>query len=112
MGRILSTQGCDGCCQGLQYTLNFLLLPLQLFHEIHLSPVRCCLLLPRHNTTKKGIGFLEQVVWLYEQNAPQEEIVRRIGQYVRRWMRWVRSGASDVSRTVELNMLRLHDWVQ
>jgi hypothetical protein len=29
---------------------------------------------------------------LYEQDAPQEEIQRRIGQYVRRWKRWVLSG--------------------
>jgi hypothetical protein len=46
--------------------------------------------------TKQGVtgvapsawdGFLERIGRLYEQDAPQEEIRRRIGQYVRRWQR-------------------------
>jgi hypothetical protein len=41
-------------------------------------------------------GFRERLARLYEQNAPQEEISRRIGQYVRRWKRWVLSGVRDV----------------
>jgi len=41
--------------------------------------------------------FQERVVGLYEQNAPPKEIRQRIGQYVRRWKRWVRSGVRDVS---------------
>jgi hypothetical protein len=54
--------------------------------------------------TEKGVtgvapsaweAFQEQVVRLYEQDAPQEEILRRIGQYVRRWRRWVLSGVRD-----------------
>jgi hypothetical protein len=40
-------------------------------------------------------GFQERVVRLYEQGAPQEETKRRIGQYVRRWKRWVVSGVGD-----------------
>jgi hypothetical protein len=48
--------------------------------------------------TKQGVNgvapsawkaFRERVARLYEQDAPQEEILRRIGQYVRRWKRWV-----------------------
>ena len=46
-------------------------------------------------------GFLERVARLYEQNAPQEEILRRIGQYVRRWKQWVRIGFGDVSRAFD-----------
>jgi hypothetical protein len=51
--------------------------------------------------TKQGVtgvapsaweAFRERVARLYEQDAPQEIILRRIGQYVRRWKRWVRSG--------------------
>jgi hypothetical protein len=54
--------------------------------------------------TEKGVtgvapstweAFQERVARLYEQNAPQEEILRRIGQYVRRWQRWVLSGLGD-----------------
>jgi hypothetical protein len=30
------------------------------------------------------------------QSAPEREILRRIGQYVRRWKRWVLSGVRDV----------------
>jgi hypothetical protein len=37
-------------------------------------------------------GFQERVVRLYEQDAPPEEIRQRIGQYVRRWKRWVVGG--------------------
>jgi hypothetical protein len=37
-------------------------------------------------------AFEGRGAWLYEQDAPQEEIRRRIGQYVRRWMRWVLTG--------------------
>ena len=36
--------------------------------------------------------FQERVARLYEQNAPQEEILRRIEQYVRSWKRRVRTG--------------------
>jgi RNA-directed DNA polymerase len=59
--------------------------------------------------TEKGVtgvapsaweGFLERVARLYEQNAPQEETLRRIGQYVRRWKQWVRSGVGDVSSSM------------
>ena len=56
--------------------------------------------------TKEGVtgvapsawqGFQERVVRLHEQDAPLEEIRRRIGQYVRRWKRWVFSGVLEVS---------------
>jgi hypothetical protein len=57
--------------------------------------------------TEKGVtgvapstweAFQERVARLYEQNAPQEEILRRIEQYVRRWKQWVRSwGVATVS---------------
>jgi RNA-directed DNA polymerase len=40
-------------------------------------------------------GFEERVARLYEQDAPLEEIRQRIGQYVRRWMRWVLSGVRE-----------------
>jgi hypothetical protein len=40
-------------------------------------------------------AFRERVAQLYEQNAPQEEILRRIGQYVRRWKRWALSGVRE-----------------
>jgi hypothetical protein len=40
-------------------------------------------------------GFRECVVRLYEQDAPPEEIRRRIGQYVRRWKQWVFSGVRE-----------------
>jgi hypothetical protein len=33
-------------------------------------------------------NFLDSIAQLYEQGA----IVRRIGQYVRNWLRWVRAG--------------------
>ena len=33
-------------------------------------------------------NFLERITQLYEQGAT----VRRIGQYVRNWLRWVRAG--------------------
>jgi hypothetical protein len=36
--------------------------------------------------------FQERVARLYEQNAPQEEILRHIEQYVRRWKRRVPTG--------------------
>ena len=51
--------------------------------------------------TEKGVtdvapstwdAFQERVVRLYEQSAPLEETRRRIGQYIRRWKRWVVSG--------------------
>ena len=60
--------------------------------------------------TQKGVtgvapsawrGFQERVARLYEQDAPPEEIRRRIEQFVRRWTRWVRSGVRDVSRSFE-----------
>jgi hypothetical protein len=38
-------------------------------------------------------GFRGHLARLYEQNARREEILRRIGQYVRRWKRWSLSGA-------------------
>ena len=41
--------------------------------------------------------FQERVARLYEQDAPQDEIRRRIEQYVRRWKRWVMSGVRGVS---------------
>lgn len=56
--------------------------------------------------TEKGVtgvapstweAFQERVARLYEQDAPPEEIRRRIEQCVRRWMRWVVSGVRDVS---------------
>lgn len=37
-------------------------------------------------------AFRERAARLYEQDAPQEEILLRIGQCVRRWKRWVVSG--------------------
>jgi hypothetical protein len=55
--------------------------------------------------TEKGVSgvapstweaFQERVVRLYEQDAPPEEIRQRIGQYVRRWRRWVVSGVTVV----------------
>ncbi len=39
--------------------------------------------------------FRERVARLYEQNALQEKILRRIGQYVRRWQQWVLSGLGE-----------------
>jgi hypothetical protein len=38
-------------------------------------------------------GFQERVARLYEQDAPQDEIRRRIEQYVRRWKQWALSGS-------------------
>jgi hypothetical protein len=47
-------------------------------------------LLMEERLRRRGAGGgLERVARLYEQDAPQEEILRRIGQYVRRWKRWV-----------------------
>ena len=55
--------------------------------------------------TKQGVtgvapsswqAFRERVARLYEHGAPQEETLRRIGQYVRRWKRWMVSGVRDV----------------
>jgi hypothetical protein len=46
-------------------------------------------------------GFQERVVRLYEHDAPLEEIRQRVGQYVRRWKRWVVSGVREVSRAFE-----------
>lgn len=55
--------------------------------------------------TKRGVtgvapsawqAFQERVARLYEQNAPQEEILRRVELYVRRWERWVLGGVRDV----------------
>jgi hypothetical protein len=60
--------------------------------------------------TEKGVtgvapsavdGFRERVARLYEQDAPPEQIRRRIGQYVQRWKRWVSSGVRDVSGSFE-----------
>jgi RNA-directed DNA polymerase len=54
--------------------------------------------------TKQGVTGIARSVWeafrgrvarLYEQDAPQEEIRRRIGQYVRRWERWLLSGVRE-----------------
>ena len=45
--------------------------------------------------------FQERVVLLYEQDAPPEEIRRAIGQYVRRWKRWVLSGVRNVVGSFE-----------
>ncbi|HVS89392.1 MAG TPA: reverse transcriptase domain-containing protein [Candidatus Acidoferrum sp.] len=54
--------------------------------------------------TKQGVtgvapsaweAFRGRVARLYEQDAPQEEILRRIGQYVRRWKRWELSGVRE-----------------
>jgi hypothetical protein len=59
--------------------------------------------------TKQGVtgvapsarkAFRGRVARLYEQDAPRKEIRRRIGQYVRRWKQWVRSGVGDVSHTM------------
>ena len=44
-------------------------------------------------------AFQERVVRLYEQDAPPQEVRQRIGQYVRRWKRWVMSGVREVSKT-------------
>lgn len=41
-------------------------------------------------------GFEERVLRLYEQNAPPDVIRQRIGDYARRWMRWVVSGVQGV----------------
>ena len=50
---------------------------------------------PQQRTTRVGgnypktlANFLERIAQLYEQGAD----VRRIGQYVRNWWRWVRAG--------------------
>lgn len=60
----------------------------------------------RYRITEKGVtgvapsaweGFQERVARLYEQNAPLEDIRRRIEQYVRRWKRWAWSGVRGVS---------------
>ncbi|MGA8233488.1 MAG: reverse transcriptase domain-containing protein [Candidatus Acidiferrales bacterium] len=54
--------------------------------------------------TKQGVtgvapsawkAFRVRVARLYERDAPREEIRRRIGQYVRRWKRWLVSGVRD-----------------
>ncbi|MGO8735913.1 MAG: hypothetical protein ACLQVM_24325 [Terriglobia bacterium] len=54
--------------------------------------------------TKQGVGGLTPSAWeafrgrvarLHEQDAPREEILRHIGQYVRRWKRWVLSGVRE-----------------
>jgi len=56
--------------------------------------------------TKRGVtgvapsawqAFRERVARLWEQNAPQEEILRR------RWKRWVLSGVRDVTASVAFN---------
>jgi retron-type reverse transcriptase len=48
--------------------------------------------------TKRGVtgvapstweAFQERIARLYEQNAPPKDIRSRVGQYVRRWRRWV-----------------------
>ena len=57
---------------------------------------------PQQRTTRVGGGnypktlanFLERIAQLYEQGAD----VRRIRQYVRNWLRWVRAG-------VEINVM-------
>jgi len=47
-------------------------------------------------------GFQERVVRLYEQDVPpEEETRRRIGQYVRRWKRWVLAGVREVGESLE-----------
>src|SRR5271169_1663822 len=43
-------------------------------------------------------SFRGRVARLYEQDAPQEEILRHIGQYVWRWKRCWLSGAWDSRR--------------
>ena len=48
---------------------------------------------------------------LYEQNAPQEEILRRIGPHVRRWKQWALSGKWTGAFVVDLT-LTLSDPVQ
>jgi retron-type reverse transcriptase len=64
----------------------------------------------RYWITEKGVTgvapsawerFQERVVRLYEQDAPPEEIRRRIGQYVRRWKQWVVSGVREVRGAFE-----------
>jgi hypothetical protein len=44
--------------------------------------------------------FEDEVPGLYERDAPQEQILRRIGQYVRRWKRWVFSGVREISAQI------------
>jgi RNA-directed DNA polymerase len=55
--------------------------------------------------TKRGVTGVEPSAWqafqgrvarLYEQNAPQGEILRRVKLYVRRWMRWLLGGVRVV----------------
>ena len=66
---------------------------------------RCC----RKSFEPKGLSiapktlanFLDRVTQLYEQGAD----VRRIGLYVRNWLRWVRAG-------VEISVMNLHPFEQ
>ena len=37
-------------------------------------------------------AFQERLLRLYEQGGPPELLRRRVGDYVRRWQQWVRSG--------------------
>ena len=39
-------------------------------------------------------AFQERLLRLYEQDAPWESLQRRVGDYVRRWQQWVRSGVT------------------
>jgi hypothetical protein len=41
---------------------------------------------------KTLVNFLERKTQLYGQGAD----VRRVGQYVRKWLRWVRAGVANI----------------
>lgn len=54
--------------------------------------------------TKQGVTGIAHSAWealrgrvarLDEQDAPQEEILRRFGQYVGRWKRWLLTGVPE-----------------
>lgn len=48
------------------------------------------------DVSEKTVGrFVERIVRLYEQESPNRR-ERRLGQYVLRWIRWVRSGLWEV----------------
>jgi len=55
-------------------------------------------------------AFREGVARLYEQDAPQEEILRRIGQYVRRWKRWLLNGVRELTVNDSVELARGRPW--
>jgi hypothetical protein len=52
-------------------------------------------------------NFLDRMTQLYEQGAT----IRRIGQYVRNWWRWVRAGVDKVM-IIPIDMLLHHSFMK